>query len=44
MSNDIIEYTIKDLCELIKIAIDARQIDKAQELLDTLKVVLSRLN
>ena len=40
MSSDLLEHTISDLCELIKIALDSRKIDKAQELLDTLKLLI----
>jgi len=41
MSSDLLAYTISDLCELIKIALDSRKIDKAQELLDALKLLIS---
>ena len=40
MSSDLLNYTISDLCELIKIALDSKKIDKAQELLDTLKLLI----
>lgn len=36
------EYSVYDLCELIKIAIDKRDLDQAQELLDRLKAILNK--
>ena len=38
------EYSLLDLCEVIKIEIDARNFNRAQELLDRIKLINSSIS